>query len=294
VSSVSTRREFIKQSVASGIAAALPPFSIAAAAPVPVGLQLYTLKAELAKDFEATLQQVAKIGIRQVELIHFPDREPAEVARALRNAGLQAVSLHAKPGLAREAQVQIDAASELGVQYLIAAIPEFSGPVRFESIVAMTRDDWRWNAQLFNSIGERASRSSIRFGYHNHHFEFKRFDDVCIYDELLRCTDPELVVMELDCGWAEYAGADAAQYLRSYPGRFPLLHLKDIKSRASAHAGLQLAGTEVGRGIIDWAEVFSAAEAAGVKHAFIEQEPPFERPALEAVRMSYEWLRARR
>lgn len=293
-----SRRRFLTAVGYGAAAAAIPGMtrrSSAGNSGIPIGLQLYTLKAELEKDFEGTLQKVASIGIREVELIAFPDRKPAELLRALRNAGLQPVSMHAKPGsLVSGAQGQIDAASELGVQYLITPIPVLPNESPSNSISSLTLDDWRWNADLCNRLGEQAQKSAIQFGYHNHSMEFKRFDGVAAYDELLKGTDPALVTMELDCGWAENAGADVAEYLRHYAGRFRLLHVKDIKRRSSPDAGFKLAGTAIGRGIIDWAAVFSAGKKGGVRHYFIEQEPPFERPALESVRMSYDWLSARK
>lgn len=155
----------------------------------------------------------------------------------------------------------------------------------------MTLDDWRWNAETFNRVGEPASKSGIQFGYHNHSPEFRRFEKRVAYDELITQTEPQWVTFEMDCGWVESSRASAVEYLRRYPGRFQLLHIKDIKRRADP-GELKITSTEVGRGIIDWRGIFAAAPGAGVKRYFIEQEPPFERAALESVRLSYEWLHA--
>jgi len=158
----------------------------------------------------------------------------------------------------------------------------------------MTLDDWRWNADVFSKVGEQSKKAGIQFGYHNHSPEFRRFDDRVAYDELIARTDPQWVTFEMDCGWVESSRASASAYLRRYPGRFQLLHIKDIKRRVQPGVELQMDSTEVGRGIIDWKSIFGAAARAGVKHYFIEQEPPFERPALESVRLSYDWLLALR
>jgi sugar phosphate isomerase/epimerase len=277
---------------------------------VPIGLQLYTVYSELEKDFEGTLGRIAAIGIREVELLEFPGRKPADIRRALNNAGLQAVSIHlGGDELVGEAQKQIDLAAEFGVRYLICpgpltspaarSRPEFAaaqdsleGYIKFVS--AMTLDDWRWNADVFNKVGEQARKTKIQFGYHNHSPEFRYFGDRVAYDELITSADPKWVTFEMDCGWVEDSRASAAAYLRKYPGRFKLLHIKDIKRRADPGEELQMTSTEVGRGIIDWKSIFAAAPQAGVKHYFIEQEPPFERPALDSVRLSYEWLHALR
>ena len=275
---------------------------------IHIGLQLYTVYPELEKDFEGTLKRIAEIGIREVELLEFPNRSPADVRRALTNAGLHAISIHlGGDDLVSEPQKQIDLAAAMGVTYLICpgpltspaarSRPDFAGAegsleafIRFVS--TMTLDDWRWNADVFNTVGERARKAGIQFGYHNHSTEFRRLDGRVAYDELLVRTDPQWVTFEMDCGWVESSRASAADYLRRYPGRFQLLHIKDIKRRADPGVELRMESTEVGSGIIDWKSLFAVAPRAGVKHYFIEQEPPFERPALESVRLSYDWLHA--
>jgi sugar phosphate isomerase/epimerase len=273
---------------------------------IPVGLPLYTVYSELDKDFEDTLNRIASIGIREVELIDFPNRKPIDVRRALEDAGLRAISVHlGGDDLANQPQKQIDLAGELGVGYLIcpgpldsptarsrpefaAAQDSFEAAVKF--LLTMTLDDWRSNAEIFNKVGERARQAGVQFGYHNHSPEFRRFGDQVAYDELIARTDSRYVTFEMDCGWVESSHASASGYLRKYRGRFQLLHIKDIKRRADPAAELRMTSTEVGRGIIDWKGIFAAAPRAGVKHYFIEQEPPFERPALESVRLSYDWL----
>lgn len=306
-----SRRQFLKNSGYGFAAAGLTGVAVNGFADplgIPVGLQLYTLGAELKKDFEGTLQKVAAIGIREVELVTYPDRKPADVRRALSDAGLTPVSLHANSGKLNEnAQQQIDYAREIGVKYFICASPVPPDASRVKPASAeladriaavhkfndgLTLDVWRWNADFFNQIGEQTKKVGIQFGYHNHNIEFRRLDGVVAYDELLQRTTPELVTMELDCGWSESSKVDTAGYLKKYPGRFQLLHLKDIKARSSAEGKTEMASAEVGYGIIDWKEIFAAAKQGGVRHHFIEQEPPFERPVLESVRMSYNWLHA--
>jgi sugar phosphate isomerase/epimerase len=273
---------------------------------IPIGLQLYTVYSELEKDFEGTLSRIAAIGIRDIELFAFPNRKPKDVRRALDDAGLRAISVHlGGEDLASQPQKQIDLAGALGVGFLICpfplnsptaqARPEFAAAHdSFEALVKflsmMTLDDWRWNADIFNEVGERARRAGIQFGYHNHSPEFRRFGNQVAYDELITRTDSRYVTFEMDCGWVESSRASACGYLRKYPGRFQLLHIKDIKRRVDTGVELKMESTEIGRGIIDWKGIFAAAPRGGVKHYFIEQEPPFERPALEAVRLSYEWL----
>lgn len=301
------RRSFICGSSASVTLATLGTKSSRAdPAGIPIGLQLYTVYPELEKDFEGTLSQIAAIGIREIELLELPARKPRDVRRALDNVGLRAISIHlGGDDLVTDPQKQIDLAAEFGVAYLICpgpltsptarARPEFSAAqdspeASIKFISTMTLDDWRWNAESFNRFGEQAKGAGIQFGYHNHTPELRRFGDRVAYDELITRTDPRWVTFEMDCGWVENSRASAAGYLHKYPGRFQLLHVKDIKRRAHPGVELKMTSTEVGRGIIDWKSIFAAAPRAGVKHAFIEQERPFEHPALESVRLSYEWL----
>lgn len=297
-----TRRAFL----AAGASVAAVGLGRTSPLGIPVGLQLYTVRAELESDFEGTLNRVASIGIREVELILLPGHKPAEVRRALANVGLNPISVHlGGDALLKDAQQQIDIAAELGVAYLICPEPLTSPAARRRSefaaadaaaghgkfLAKLTLEDWRWNAAMFNAVGAQAHKSGIQFGYHNHSAEFRRFGTGTAYDELIRHTDPGYVTFEMDCGWVESSRTSAAAYLCSYPGRFQLLHIKDIKRRAPVGVELEVASTEVGRGIIDWRSIFAAARRAGLKHYFIEQEPPFEHPPLESVRMSYEWLR---
>jgi sugar phosphate isomerase/epimerase len=303
-----TRRSFLNTTASLALATLGPQSSRSDPQGIPVGLQLYTVYSELEKNFEGTLSQIAAIGIRELELLELPNRKPRDVRHALDNLGLRAISVHLGGDVVvTDPQKQIDLAAEFGVRYWICpgplaspaarARPEYSAarqsPEAFVQFIStMTLDDWRWNADIFNRVGERAKRAGIQFGYHNHSPEFRRFGDRVAYDELITRTDPRWVTFEMDCGWVESSRASATAYLRKYPNRFQLLHVKDIQRRADPGIEFKMASTEVGRGIIDWKSIFAAAPRGGVQHAFIEQEPPFERSPLDSVRLSYEWLHA--
>ena len=300
-----TRRAFLAHATAGLALSTAPLGGKASPRGIPIGLQLYTLAAQLREDFEGTLDEIAAIGIREVELIAFPERKPADVRRALAQAGLTPVAIHlGGDALLDDTRGQLDTAAALGATCLVCpeplispaarTRPEFAGrdsPQGAAQFVAsLTLDDWLWNAEMLNTIGAAAQRAGIRFGYHNHSAEFRSFGTRTAYDELIARTEPRFVTFEMDCGWVESSRASAVTYLRRYPGRFQLLHLKDIKRRAPAGVELSMTSTEVGSGIIDWRAIFAAAPTAGVQHCFIEQEPPFDRAPLEAVRRSYEWL----
>lgn len=183
----------------------------------------------------------------------------------------------------------IDAARQAHLEFLVCAFPPIPGSFR-QAILGIGVDDWKANAALFNRIGAAARGAGLRFAYHNHNLEFRRYGDTTGYDILLAETDPELVKLELDCGWMASAGLDPVDYLRRYPGRYAMLHLKDLKPSHIPNTDLEMDGTEVGSGIIDWPRLLAAAADTGVQAMYVEQEPPFARSSLESAKISYEYL----
>jgi sugar phosphate isomerase/epimerase len=155
----------------------------------------------------------------------------------------------------------------------------------------MTLDDWRWNAEQFNRIGERVNAAGMRFAYHNHTPEFRSENGVLFYDELLRSTDPAKVTMELDCGWAAVAGQNPADLLTRYAPRISMLHVKDFKMSHGAVPLPAPPSTEMGRGAIDYHPVFAAAKKANIEHVFVEQEE-FDIPPIEALKIDADYMRA--
>ena len=302
-----SRRSFVHKSAAVAMAGSAVQSWIRAArasAPaIPVGLELYTVNAEMTKDLDGTLRQVAAIGYRHVELPGFYGRGVRELRESLNSAGLTCESAmfpvqseHGERNLIDNLPECIELAKELGLKYIVcpvARVPGYAAPGfnMDAALGALTLDDFKRNGELFNRIGEQTRKAGIQFAYHNHNYEFRQFNGVTGYDELLRVTDAQLVAMEMDCGWVKAAGQDPVRYLTRYPGRFHLLHIKDLKADSPNTSG-KMTSVEVGRGIVDWKSVFKAAQAAGVKATFVEQEPPFVRPALESAKMSYEYLAA--
>ncbi len=264
---------------------------------LPIGLQLYTLREQAAKDFDGTLKKVAAIGYKEVELYSFFDRKAADIRRSLDDAGLRCVSAHfGVPMLQDNLAARIDYAKELDLEFMVCPFPGLGGRdgsrpgSRPSSPDALTLDDWRWNADLFNKVGEQTKKAGIQFGYHNHHIEFREFDGVTAFSELLRRTDPGLVTIELDCGWVKVAGHDPAEFIAKHAGRIALLHIKDVKAgAASTRFGPPVLFAEVGRGSIDWSKVFEAARGAGVKRYYVEQDTT-QRPPLESIKISRDYL----
>lgn len=296
---VFTRRSFIKGAAIGGavLAAAGKGALRLNANPLglPVGLQLYTVRQELAKDFDGTLKEVAGIGYREVEAAGFYNKTAAAFLGSLRAVGLTMPSAHyPMPELQKGLSGQIDFAKQLGLKYMICSVPGRPphAPAPAGHRFAMTLDDWKWNADQFNKIGAETKKAGIQFGYHNHPFEFQRIDGQVVYDQLLKWTDPALVKFEIDIGWMIYAGSDPVHYMTSYPGRFPELHVKGVKKgyNPATRRGFEFPTAELGRGGIDWKRIFAAAPKAGVKHYYVEQESFPDMPVMAAIKVDYEYL----
>ena len=299
-----SRRKFIAATAAAVGAGLLVKNTGSFAAPLgrSIGLALNTLESELGKDLDGTLQTVAQIGFKQVQIASTPSRiKPVVLKQAIDNAGLSCHTTHYfTPLLFGNPQGAIERAHMFGSRYLICTTPWVADPSRLkksgdpkqgflELMQSLTLDDWKWNAERLNNIGEQVKSAGLQFGYHNHGFDFKLLDGKIAFDELLRMTDPELVAIELDCGWAANAGHNPADYLRRYGNRIHLLHIKDIK-RNTPTTSFDMHSVEIGKGDIDWSEVFTAAKAVSIKDYFVEHEPPYEQPVMEMIKTSYDYL----
>ena len=192
-----SRRTFLKTASASAACAALwnsVPQLIANALGLPLGLQLYSVRDILPKDYDGTLHQVAALGYREVEAAGFFGHSPAEVKQAMDRAGLHCVSAHYPlTQLLPKVDETIQFGKDLGLSYIVCARRRCSkDPSRVKDAgsraarESMTLDDWRWNADQFNRIGEKVNAAGMRFAYHNHTPEFRSENGVVFYDELLR------------------------------------------------------------------------------------------------------------
>lgn len=300
-----SRRAFATGSCAAMLSCGLTP-RLSLGAPqaslgsIPVGLQLYTVNDEMKQDLEGTLRKVASIGYKSVELPGLYGRSARELKNSIDRAGLICDSGHfslqsdSGPDLQDKLAATIDAAKVLGMKYIVCPtgrIPGAAKPgmdLRAET-AALTLDDFRRIGEILNHIGAETRKAGIQFAYHNHNFEFRSFNGVTGYDELLRVTNPQLVQMELDCGWVMAAGHDPARYLSRNPGRFPLLHVKDLAA-TKPNTSFDMNPIEVGSGTADWKSLLRVAKATGVKACYVEQEPPFARPALESAKISFDYL----
>jgi sugar phosphate isomerase/epimerase len=296
-----SRRSFLKAISASGIGLSLwsrVPELMADPLGLPLGIQLYSVRDFLPKDYEGTLRQLSAIGYREVEAAGFFGRSPDEVKQSMDGAGLRCVSAHySLKDLLPKVDETIQYGKELGLAYLVCASPWFKDPSSVKDAGShaarerMTLNDWRWNADQFNRIGERVHAAGMRFAYHNHTPEFRSENGVVFYDELLRQTDPAKVAMELDCGWAAVAGQKPAELLRRYANRITMLHVKDFKMGHGAMPLPEPPSTELGHGVIDYHPIFEAAKNANkIEHIFVEQEE-FDMPPMEALKVDADYMR---
>jgi len=296
-----SRRTFLKTasaSVAGAVALKSAPGLMANALGLPLGLQLYSVRDVLPKDYEGTLRKLAALGYREVEAAGFFNHTALEVKEAMNHAGLRCLSSHYPlKDLLPKLEETIQYGKDLGLQYMVCSSPWFKDPSRMKdpgsraARESMTLDDWKWNAEQFNHVGERVKTAGMSFAYHNHTPEFRSENGVMFYDELLRSTDAAKVSMELDCGWAAVAGQDPADLLKRYADRIVMLHVKDFKLTPATTPATAPSSTEMGHGTIDYHPIFAAAKKANIKHAFVEQEE-FDMPQMEALKIDADYMRA--
>jgi sugar phosphate isomerase/epimerase len=268
------------------------------------GIQLWTVRDALAADFAGTLRRLRDIGFTEVEPAGLMGHSARELRALLDDAGLTAPSAHLDLG-GDAVDAAFDDAHALGARYVVSAmlrpgsapsvytVPAGGPPPGVPPpTTAMTLADAKLTAELANRVGARAKRAGLQYAYHNHDFEFApQANGTIAYDELLRQTDPELVKLELDCGWMVVGGRDPVDYLERHPGRFPLLHVKDFLP-AQRDARAPRLGAELGHGTIDYAPILAAARKSGLEHAFAEQEGPYTRMSqLDAARVAHEYLK---
>lgn len=223
-----------------------------------IGAQLYTVRDLMAEDFEGTIERVAEIGYDEVEFAGYFDHTPEEVRAVIDRVGITAPAVHVGIDMLRSDLASVlDAAVTVGHEFVVC-------PYLAEN--ERTLDHYRRHADFFNEVGETCRAAGVQLAYHNHEFEFIETDGVIPYEFLLDETDPELVAMELDLYWVEKAGHDALAWFASYPGRFPLCHVKDMAENEDM--------TVVGSGTIDFAATFAANEEAGLRHWFVEHDFP--------------------
>jgi sugar phosphate isomerase/epimerase len=297
------RRTFLSTSIATTFAAALsrerswasPRPSDAARAPHRidrVGLQLYTVRNLMKKDFEGTLAKVAQVGYKEVEFAGYEGHSAKDVRAMLDRDGLSAVSQHVDAKVLENSFPEaLETGHILGQTFIVCPWIDVSQ--------RKSPDGWKRAAETFNKAGEASQKAGIQFAYHNHAFEFEPSEALggkMPYDFLLAETDPNLVKMEMDLCWITVGGQDPLKYFDKYPGRFPLVHVKDWTTKGPSgddYGGAKTAKskpghmTNVGQGDIDWKRIFAQSEKAGIQHYFVEND---EAKSVDDAKVSYDYL----
>lgn len=296
------RRQFLAGLAAVGGCATVPARPLSGQT---IGIQLYALGPHAYDDLDATFGALAEIGYSKVELSE--GRKPApEVRAALARAGLTCCSIHSANGIQTPASVE--GAAARSAEYANGVGADYIGPSIFPIVRApptgvstpqemlsglaqsYTREDWLQACDLLNRSAAVCQRAGAKFLYHNHNMEFAPFEGGAAIDFLIANTDPELVKLEVDVGWVKAAGVDPAGFIRQHAARVRLLHVKDLKASTQPNFALSMDPTEVGGGVQDWPAILQAGRDAGVEHFLVEQEPPFERPEMDAARISFQFL----
>ncbi|HTH54602.1 MAG TPA: sugar phosphate isomerase/epimerase [Cyclobacteriaceae bacterium] len=295
-----SRRDFMKKSALAIASASLANQSLLAIGKgnAQLGIQLYTIRDDMKKDPLATLKQIAAIGYKNVEHADYRDRKfygyaAKDFKKVLSDVGLKMPSGHTVLGKKHWDETKkdftdawkytIDDAATAGQQYVVS-------PWLDESIY-QSEDALLQFMEVFNKCGELCVKSGMKFGYHNHHFEFsKQVNGKVLYDLILGNTDPKLVTQQLDTGNLFNGGAKAIDVIKKYPNRFELMHVKD-EIKAPAGGEEKYESTILGKGIAQVKEVIDLGKAGGVKHMIVEQEAYQGKSPIDSAKEDFEAMK---
>ena len=277
---MSTRRKFLQSTAALALGSFIIP-EFAKASPnkyKEVGVQLYSVRKEMLADNIGTLKKLAALGYNQIESAgsekgNYYGLKPAEMKKVVSDLGMNLRSGHVHYD--DKWQQTIDDAVEAGQEYVIVSSMPSTG---------QTVDNYKSVAEAFNKAGEACKKSNLKFGYHNHDYEFEKVDGKPLYEVLVENTDPKFVNLEMDLGWVVVTGNDPLEYFKKYPGRFPLWHLKDMDLT-------QKHSVEFGKGGLPIPKILSAAKESGMKYFFIEQEE-YASTAFESLEQDMKYLQS--
>lgn len=262
-----TRRKFIMQSSLLGATTLLlPELTWASAINQTYGVQLYSFRDSMLKNPIKTLEEIAGLGFKEIESAgsskgYYYGLTPSEMGKTCQELGMKLTSGHVRLDDAFE-QTMEDAVIS-GQKYVICSSMPSDG---------QTVDNYKKVAEQFNKAGEACKKLGLKFGYHNHEYEFESENGKVLYDVLMDNTESDLVYMELDLGWVVMAGKDPLHYFKKYPKRFPLWHLKDMDKGKKE-------STEFGKGVLDISLMLQNKKLSGVEHIYIEQEEYASTPA---------------
>lgn len=269
-----------------------------------VGLQLFSVRDDMAKDFEGTLQKVKDMGYDCVEFAGFFDKSAEEVKEIIDRIGLEAVSVHQGNQLFLEqGEKAIDYLKTVGVKY--CAIPWY-----VKEALKGT-DKWETTKKEFIEYSAALKKAGIKLLYHNHDFEFEKFEGKYLIDWLYEELDADVISPEFDTCWVHYAGEDPCKYIEKYAGRVEVIHLKDFVCKAlgggPVYDLIDKSGNvsdkpskedngfmfkPVGSGIQNFPAILESAEKSGTEYVIVEQDEAPEKPAMECAKLSRDYLKS--
>ncbi len=246
-----------------------------------IGIQLYTVREIFRADPAGTIKMLAELGYTQLEYAHMDNlgTTPKELRKMCNDVGISIPAAHfGPPYFFNTPNIVVDVAGELGPKIVINSWID-------EKL--RTTDGYKAQADAFNAVGADMRKAGLRYGFHNHDFEFKTLPDSGKrgIDILMQNTDPTTVSYELDMYWVVQGGGDNITHLKQYPGRFVSFHIKDRTADAKM--------VSVGDGVIPWAEIFAHIDKPDDTFFFVEHDNP-PKPEREAVKRSIDYLRALR
>jgi sugar phosphate isomerase/epimerase len=296
---ITSRRKFIKQSALTlaGIAL-LSRTSFAMDSKELMGIQLYSIRDDMKKDPIGTLKQLSAMGYRYVEHANYVGRKfyghsAPEFKKVLADLNIQMPSGHTvlgknhwddtKKDFTDEWKYTVEDAATAGQQLVIS--PWLDQSLRKNA------DDLKRYMEVFNKSGELCKKSGMKFGYHNHDFEFsEKLGDKTVYDIILENTDPSLVAQQLDIGNLYNGGVKALDIVKKFPGRFESMHVKDEIAAAGGQEKFE--STILGKGVVPVKEVIDLGRSAGgTKHFIIEQESYQGKTPLECAKADFEQMK---
>jgi sugar phosphate isomerase/epimerase len=291
IKTMQNRRDFLKNTGAVALGGLmLPKFADAFSSqllPQNFGVQLYTTMSIIDKDVSGTLKQIAEIGYKDIESAFslkggYYGMKPKEFATLVKDLGMtwQAHHISGAPyrmpapkpneapnantealqkrppmkSLMNDTQQVVDEMAEGGVKYLVCA-----------SIPVKTSEDVKSSTEILQKAGESCKKAGISLIFHNHTAEFEKVDGKLPFEVFASEISADLLKFELDLAWATKAGVDIPELFKKHSGRFPMFHVKDLAKE-------NMKPVEVGTGIVDFKSIFAAADVAGVKHLFVEQD----------------------
>jgi len=286
---MNARRNFLKQSALLTTGLALTPSELLKNQ-TKIGIQLYTLRDEISKDVKGVISKVAAAGYKEVETFGLSKQEQffglsvKEFGQLLKAHNLTSPSGHYLPekmlfenGDGDDVKKLCEVGHTLGHQYIV--IPHLAEERR------KTIDQYKALAERMNKAGEICKNANLQLAYHNHDFEFLQIDGQRGYDIFMNDTDKNLLKLELDLYWVIRAGLDPVDFFKKQPGRFHLVHIKDMDKADRTK------NTEIGNGSIDYKRILASSTVAGIKHYYLEQENNYVPDPITSIQKSYSFIR---